>query len=595
MAAKTTANDAIHQNTFARRFFPRLPAIVRNDVRRKVEARTRRKNPTKENVSKTASDAVKFGLSVAQHIENRFSFVDCRKGARTEPLTHNILMRDDALNKFAGKYADKCADLLSNLEADKHSSFIGALYAVYSEQKALLETIHISPPMVNFKTKDAELLEEMLTAAVLKMQSEKWLESRLLRLRANYIEYSQIALSRVGDKGHQSHYVSEISFGNWKRKQRESEQYMKSMSVYNEDTGEHFLLEEVAKRTIANPENRRIEMMVRSRGFEELAEEMGYTALFITWTLPSRFHRNSPKWDGSSVKDGHAELMYQWSLARAKLAKAEIQYFGFRVAEPHKDATSHAHYFLFCSPKVKASILSILEGEALALDRAELGDDTSPRFDVKEADPSKGGATAYIAKYVSKNINGKHMPETQAEESAFKVRAWASVHRIRQFQQFGGEPVSLWRSLRRATAEQTKEDEQLEELRQAADSSKWALFCKLAHGAKLAYKSKKNDYGETIHKIVGFEWLGQVIETASECYSLVKTKDVKRLLKSRGTASWSTENNCNPWLEQQLKTVTGWDSARLTECISLLYEGRWCMVDEYQSVRLKDGQLLVSN
>ncbi|MCG6430738.1 hypothetical protein K6U24_00710 [Vibrio parahaemolyticus] len=113
------------------------------------------------------------------------------------------------------------------------------------------------------------------------------------------------------------------------------------------------------------------------------------------------------------------------------------------------------------------------------------------------------------------------MPDTEAEERAFKVRAWASVHRIRQFQQFGGEPVSLWRSLRRATAEQTQKDDQLEELRQAADSSKWAMFCQLAKGAKLAYKENKNDYGEPIKKIIGFEWCGQVIETASECYSLV--------------------------------------------------------------------------
>ncbi|EUD13085.1 putative phage replication initiation domain protein, partial [Vibrio parahaemolyticus EKP-026] len=29
MAGKTFANDAIHQSAFSRRFFPRLPAIVR--------------------------------------------------------------------------------------------------------------------------------------------------------------------------------------------------------------------------------------------------------------------------------------------------------------------------------------------------------------------------------------------------------------------------------------------------------------------------------------------------------------------------------------------------------------------------------------
>lgn len=591
MAGKTFANDAIHQSAFSRRFFPRLPAIVRNDVRRKVEARTQRKNATRENVIKTAKDAVKFGLKCAHHIENRYSFVDSRKGAHSEPLTHNILMRDDALTKFAEKYADQCAEILSSLNAEGYASFVKALAAVYSEQKALLKTIHIKPPYVNFKVKDVEVLEQMLTAAVLKMQSEKWVERRLLRLRGDYIEYAQITMSRVGDKGHQSKYVSEISFSNWKRKQRESEKYMKSMSVYNEETGEHFPLEEVAKRTIANPENRRIEMMVRSRGFEELADELEYTALFITWTLPSRYHRNSPKWDGSSVKDGHAELMRQWSLARAKLAKLEIEYFGFRVAEPHKDATSHAHYFLFCSHKDKANIIRILRGEAIAPDREELGDDITPRFDVKEADPSKGGATAYIAKYVSKNINGKHMPDTEAEESAFKVRAWASVHRIRQFQQFGGEPVSLWRSLRRATAEQTQKDDQLEELRQAADSSKWALFCQLAKGAKLAYKENKNDYGEPIKKIIGFEWCGQVIETASECYSLVQTKDVKRLLKSRGATSWSTENNCNSPLITELKKLTGWSFEGVKCLLEPLANGATVSIDQYCSIKLQNNTL----
>ncbi len=79
MAGKAFANDAIHQSAFSRRFFPRLPAIVRNDVRRKVEARTQRQNATRENVIKTAKDAVKFGLKCAHHIENRYSLLVCRQ------------------------------------------------------------------------------------------------------------------------------------------------------------------------------------------------------------------------------------------------------------------------------------------------------------------------------------------------------------------------------------------------------------------------------------------------------------------------------------------------------------------------------------
>lgn len=195
------------------------------------------------------------------------------------------------------------------------------------------------------------------------------------------------------------------------------------MAVMNNETVNSFNLEDAIKRTTANPENRRIEMMVRSRGFEELAQDLGYTALFITWTLPSKYHRVSKKWNGASIKDGHQVLMQQWALGRALIAKEDIHYFGFRVAEPHKDAASHAHYFLFCSPDDKEFIIETLKSCAISEDKHELGSDNSPRFDVKEADPKKGGATAYIAKYLSKNINGKHMLENEGEESVYRARA----------------------------------------------------------------------------------------------------------------------------------------------------------------------------
>lgn len=264
------------------------------------------------------------------------------------------------------------------------------------------------------------------------------------------------------------------------------------------------------------------------------------------------------------------------------------------MTEPHKDATSHAHYFLFCSPDDKDFIIETLKSCAISEDKHELGSDISPRFDVKEADPKKGGATAYIAKYVSKNINGKHMPENEGEESAYRARAWASTHRIRQFQQFGGQPVSLWRNLRRAKPEQTMIDPKLEELRQAADSSKWSLFCQLADSAKVAYQTKQNQYGETTKKVIGFSWLGRLIETSSECYSLVKKKDVKRLQEARSVSPWSTENNCNSPLVEHLQRVTGWSVEGVQCLISPLVAGAKVPIDRHLTIQLRNNRLTVT-
>ncbi|EIV8648094.1 replication endonuclease [Vibrio parahaemolyticus] len=597
MASKSEAGEIIRYSAFTRRFFPRLPALVRNDVIKKVVSRKQRKNPTKENLIRSAENAVRFGLKFAPFIEDKFPFVDSRNKAKSQPLTHAILMRDDAIQKLAKEYADKCSSFLTDeVSIEKFSSYLDALEHVYKRQRAELNSIYVQAPKVNFKNKDKKPseLEQSLQIAILKMQNEEWIEGRLIHLRSQYIEFAQIALDRVGENKHQQPYISTLSFANWMQKQREARDYLESMAVMNEETDEAFNLEDVVKRTTANPENRRIEMMVRSRGFEEVAQDLGYTALFLTWTLPSKYHRNSAKWNGSSVKEGHKALMKKWAIGRAELAKLDIDYFGFRVAEPHKDATSHAHYFLFCAPEHKEQVIEILRERAISEDRDELGSDTTKRFDVKEADPKQGGATAYIAKYVSKNINGSHMPESDAEQWAYRARAWASTHRIRQFQQFGGEPVSLWRNLRRATPAQTSIDPKLEELRQVADSSKWSLFCQLAASAQIEYEDKQNKYGEITKKVIGFSWLGKLIETCSESYCLVKKKDVKRLQEARSASPWSTENNCNSHLVEDLQRMTGW-SVRGVKClVEPLKRGAKVPIDKDMTIRLRDGRLEVT-
>ncbi|HHJ3168851.1 TPA: replication endonuclease, partial [Vibrio parahaemolyticus] len=84
---------------------------------------------------------------------------------------------------------------------------------------------------------------------------------------------------------------------------------------------------------------------------------------------------------------------------------------------------------------------------------------------------------------------------------------------------------------------------------------------------------------------------GQVIETASECYSLVQTKDVKRLLKSRGATSWSTENNCNSPLITELKKLTGWSFEGVRCLLEPLANGATVSIDQYCSIKLQNNTL----
>ncbi|MEJ6061272.1 hypothetical protein [Aliivibrio salmonicida] len=96
------------------------------------------------------------------------------------------------------------------------------------------------------------------------------------------------------------------------------------------------------------------------------------------------------------------------------------------------------------------------------------------------------------------------MPETEAEKGAYLARAWASTHRIKQFQGFGNPSVGLWRSLRKIDEKDTAFDVDLEELRQAADTSKWKRFCQLAHEAKTEYEEGINKYGQKTYSPIGF-------------------------------------------------------------------------------------------
>lgn len=607
---------------FAREFMPRLPRIVQDDVRFQVSRRKRRTNATPENIDRFTNDSVKHALKCSPFIEDKYTFVDERSnaperqrlhsGARSSvELNHSVLMCDEALEHLATNLTEMFTRLIQMIEIEEsESGYLDALEKVFYGIREDMKRFYIKAPQIKKKHETREDAERELERAIRRCLDVNYLVRKFKFLRTQYIEYSQIALSRVGGNKGQRKYVSSRSYARWEKKQIEAEQFVNSMSVLNDETGQAFDLSEVVKRTTANPENRRIELVVRSRGDEERAIDLGYEGVFVNWTLPSKYHRNSDKWNGCTPKEAHEVMMAKWRCARAwfKKPKIDIQWFGLRVAEPHKDGTPHAHMFLYVHPAQKQDLIDIIEGIAIDEDKSELTIngklDKTPRITIKDCDPSQGTATGYIIKYISKNINGAHMPEGDAKQAALSATAWARIHRIKQFSQSGAPSVGLWRQLRRASPLDTAFDEELEALRDHADNSRWKGFCELGFKAKLAYEEKFNQYGDAVKRVIGINWLGKVIATCSEQFSLVKTKDVKRRaldLKKGGALPWSTENKCNQPeeipispLEQALIDVTGWSVKGIQCLLKPLSVGATVPIDKHLSLRLRNGRLITT-
>ena len=284
-------------------------------------------------------------------------------------------------------------------------------------------------------------------------------------------------------------YCSDHALERRKSQLKRNEILLNSLEAENQE-GDKYGLDELAELGISNPAIKRSELMVRMRGFEEIAKEAGHVAEFYTITCPSRFHsrmsktgKENPSYDGSTPDQAQKYLCKVWARIRAKLARDEVGIYGFRVAEAHHDGTPHWHLLLFMRKEQAEGVREVIKHYALQDSPDEKGA-KKYRFEAVAIDERKGSATGYIAKYIAKNIDGFGVGEDwetgrSAADSSERVEAWAATWGIRQFQQIGGAPVGVWRELRRLRDE---ESGTIEEARQAADSSDWAAYQKAQGG-----------------------------------------------------------------------------------------------------------------
>ncbi|HDR2618771.1 TPA: replication endonuclease [Enterobacter asburiae] len=398
---------------------------------------------------------------------------------------------------------------------------------------------------------------DRIFTAILRMCSPDWWGRKIWRLRCDWRENQLRAVGAVHRKAHA--YVSASSLVEWQEQRRKNREFFKSHELVDED-GNVSSLEDMINKSTSNPAIRRHELMARMAGVELVAQQRGDVGIFLTITCPSKYHSNvesghhNSKWNHTTVAQAQRYLCRVWNRATAKLKREDLRPYGFRVAEPHHDGTPHWHALLFMpQAEVKATV-AILRAYFIAEDRDELGRNTGARFKSKKMDPRKGSATAYIAKYISKNIDGHALAgelddETgkPLNETARYAMAWASLHRIRQFQPLGQPPVSVYRELRKLSNQLTNQrkiantfkrgaamlaDPEMDAVCAAADVGCFATYILRQGGVliprenyvvRLAYQpaDEMNAYCEIPEKVFGV-WSPRLGEGSRICTRLVK-------------------------------------------------------------------------
>lgn len=396
----------------------------------------------------------------------------------------------------------------------------------------------------------------------------KWWGRTLERIEnrdneAGLIEQGRV--SKVNEK-----YASNLTVHVVGKKAQETQAYLSTQSMIS-DVGDNFEMTDILEHSIANPTNRRAELMVRMAGFEIYAQDHGQVGEFYTLTVPSKYHRFShgslnEKYE-ATPKEAQVYLVALWARIRAEMARKDIKPFGFRVAEPHHDGCPHWHMLLFVKPEQRQQIRAIMSQYLLEEDGDESGA-IEHRFKYVEIDSNLGTATGYIAKYISKNL-GFSIDDTQSDTNdkslayGQRVKAWASVWGIRQFQQIGGSPVTVWRELRKL--HEPLEDVVIESARIAADESRWADYLEIMGGVdvkrvemkiNLIKKNminfetgeiKENKYNEIVIVIIGIAHLASQVITKKKTWVMAKTDELKSIIELEGIEAIALKARCSSW------------------------------------------------
>jgi hypothetical protein len=173
----------------------------------------------------------------------------------------------------------------------------------------------------------------------------------------------------------------------------------------------------------------------------KLALQEGYVPVFITLTLPSKYHptttirgkrQYNPNFAFNSlnyVKEGYKKLQESFRILHRRLTKQntkkDIKMYYFKVIEMHKDYTAHAHAILFFKKEyLLDKFFHLIDIISELISEGELGEQVDVRI-LNEEDK----ATAYVQKYLRK----AYLAEGENEDYLYLLDGWRKLNKIRMF------------------------------------------------------------------------------------------------------------------------------------------------------------------
>lgn len=384
---------------------------------------------------------------------------------------------------------------------------------------------------------------------------------RALRKRFRAVE--QVAIEQGRVHCHAGKYVSDRAMARALRDKRRISELLASLVAVNQTTGEMIAMDALAAQSLANPANRRSALMARIKGIEQHAKAKGHEAVFLTITCPSRMHARrftgaaNDRYDSTGPRRAHAYLHRVWRLAMRKLDHDGVSLCGLRVVEPHHDGCPHWHVLAFVPAEQCARLIDIVRDYALQDSPDEPGA-AEHRFKVERIDPAKGSAVGYVAKYVSKSIDGEGVDvdnETGARgsDTAPRIVAWARLWGVRQFQFFGVPAITPTRELYRLERVDTASQGLIAAhlATKANDYGAWLAACdsySLAFRVDYSDRPSSRYSDEIAQRITGLT--AQAVDLAQPA-SLTTREDEWRiepikLANVPAVPPWTRFNNCAP-------------------------------------------------